>query len=111
MKNTINKTICKGKIVLIINENKIDDNLTNKILEFTKKSKKIGLNMKNVKSISSEKFIISLLKNKFKLFNLNSEVLLYLFLIIKKGSLKSFICEKDFIDNKRELIKRSFLVA
>ena len=111
MKNTINKTICKGKIVLIINDNKIDDNLTNKILEFTKKSKKIGLNMKNVKSISSEKFIISLLKNKFKLFNLNSEVLLYLFLIIKKGSLKSFICKKDFIDNKRELIKRSFLVA
>ena len=67
--------------------------------------------MKNVQTIKSKKFIISLLENKFKLFNLKNEILTYLSIILKDGYLKSYINKNDFIKNKRELIKRRFLVA
>ena len=51
------------------------------------------------------------MKNKIKLFNLQSEVLTYFALILKDGFLKSYINYSDFKDDKRELIKRHFLVA
>ncbi len=105
------KTIYKNKIIITINKNKIDDNLTEEITKITKKHQIIGLDMKNVISINSKKFIEFLLTDKFKLFNLKNEVLLYISIILKEGSLKSYISKDDFIENKRELIKRRFLVA
>ena len=100
-----------NKNILIINSEIIDDALTCRILKIIKNRKKIGLDMKNVQTIKSKKFIISLLENKFKLFNLKNEILTYLSIILKDGYLKSYINKNDFIKNKRELIKRRFLVA
>ena len=105
------KQIQKKEIVLIVDEISIDDVLVDRILNFSSSFRKIGLDMKNVKTISSEKFISSLLKNKFRLFNLQSEVLAYLAIVLKDGFLKSHINKIDFHENKRELVKRSFLVA
>ena len=105
------KQIQKKEIVLIVDEISIDDVLVDRILNFSSSFRKIGLDMKNVKTISSEKFISSLLKNKFRLFNLQSEVLAYLAIVLKDGFLKSHINKSDFHENKRELVKRSFLVA
>ena len=94
-----------------INCETIDDNfmtvLNSKINLFSN----IGLDMKNVKSINSKKFIESILNNKFKLFNLKNEVLIYLSLVIKNGYLKAFLNEQDFKENKREFIKRNFKIA
>ena len=105
------KQIQKKEIVLIVDEISIDDVLVDRILKFSSSFRKIGLDMKYVKTISSEKFISSLLKNKFRLFNLQSEVLAYLAIVLKDGFLKSHINKSDFHENKRELVKRSFLVA
>ncbi len=105
------QSIYKNKIILIINNTKIDDNLANKIIEMTKKYQIIGLDMKNVNSINSKKFVITLLDDKLKLFNLQNEVLAYISIILKEGSLKSYMNKNDFINNKRELIKRRFLIA
>ena len=107
----IKQIVQKKEIVLIVDEASIDDVLTAKILKFSSSFKRIGLDMKNVKTISSEKFISSLLENKIRLFNLQSEVLAYLAIVLKDGFLKSHISINDFHENKRELVKRSFLVA
>lgn len=105
------KTTHKNKIILTINKSKIDDDIVDNILKATKNHQTIGLDMKNVITINSKKFINLLLTNKFKLFNLQSEILMYISIILKEGSLKSYINKNDFIENKRELIKRRFLVA
>ncbi len=105
------KAICKNEIVYIINSNCINDGIIDLIISNSKGSKKIGLDMKNVSCIKSQKFINCLTSNKFKLFNLKSEVLTYLALILKDGFLKSHMNFEDFQNNKRELVKRRFLVA
>ena len=105
------KTTHKNKIILTINKSKIDDDIVDNILKATKNHQTIGLDMKNVITINSKTFINLLLTNKFKLFNLQSEILMYISIILKEGSLKSYINKNDFIENKRELIKRRFLVA
>ncbi len=67
--------------------------------------------MSRVQSINSPILINQLLANKIKLFNPTSEVLAYLSIILKDGFLKSYINYSDFSENKRELIKRHFLIA
>ena len=67
--------------------------------------------MSMVQNINSPLLVEYLLQNKIKLFNLQSEVLTYFAIILKDGFLKSFINYSDFKNNKRELIKRNFLVA
>lgn len=105
------KTIHKKEIVFFINTKIIDDNLINQIILQVQDDKKIGLDMSMVQNINSPLLIKYLLQNKIKLFNLQSEVLTYLSIILKDGFLKSFINYSDFKENKRELIKRKFLVA
>lgn len=105
------RTICKGKIVLIIENETIDDNITKEILSNIHPTKKIGLDMKGVKTIKSKEFIKNLILCKFYLFNLTSELLCYLSLIIKDGFLKSFINKSDFIFEKRELKRRKFITV
>lgn len=105
------KTIYKNKIVFILDTDFIDDNIVDKIIIAMEKNKKAGLDLKKVKKINSTKFISHLLENKFKLFNLNSEVLTYLSLTLKDGCLKSYMNFEDFNQNKRELVRRRFLVA
>ncbi len=105
------KTIHKKEIVFFINTKIIDDNLINQIISQIQDDKKIGLDMSMVQNIDSPLLIKYLLQNKIKLFNLQSEVLTYLSIILKDGFLKSFINYSDFKENKRELIKRKFLVA
>ena len=105
------KTIYKKEIVFIINEKVIDDNLACQIISQVSPIKKIGLDVSNVENINSPILIENLLNNKIKLLNPKSEVLAYLALILKDGFLKSYINYSDFKCNKRELIKRNFLVA
>ena len=102
------KTAFKNKIVFKIKKEIIDDNLTKKILSRISKNKKTGLDMSFVKAIQSKLFINALLKNQFKLFNLKSEILTYLCLILKDGFLRSYMNINDFEQNKRELVKRKF---
>ena len=105
------KTIYKKQIVFTINDSVIKDTTVNSILSCKINSKKIGINMKNVKCINSKKFIKCLIENNFKLYNLNSEVLAYLAIVLKDGFLKSHMSLEDLSENKRELVKRHFLVA
>lgn len=106
-----NQTIYKKEVVFLINENFVDDMLALEIIKNIPSNKKIGLDMSNVQNVDSPILIKYLLENKIKLFNLQSEVLTYFSLILKDGFLKSFINYSDFSQNKRELIKRRFLVA
>ena len=108
---TLQKTICNNKIVFNIDQNFVDDILVQEILEKVEKNKTIGINMQNVQNINSPLFLECLIKNKFKLFNLQSEILAYLAISLKDGFLKSYASYSDFSDNKRELFKRRFLVA
>ena len=105
------KTIYKNEMVFIINQDMIDDILMHEIIKNIPKNKKIGLDMKNVQNLNSPILINQLLENKIKLFNPSSEILTYLAIILKDGFLKSYINYTDFSKNKRELIKRRFLVA
>lgn len=105
------KTIYRNEIVFIINQDVVDDILVHEIIQNCPKNKKIGLDMSHVQSINSPILINQLLTNKIKLFNPTSEVLVYLSIILKDGFLKSYINYSDFKENKRELIKRHFLVA
>lgn len=105
------RTIYKNEIVFVINQDVVDDILMHEILKNIPKNKKIGLDMNKVQSIDSPALIKQLLENKIKLFNPTSEVLTYLSIILKDGFLKSYINYSDFSENKRELIKRRFLVA
>jgi len=100
----------KSKTVIFIENRIIDDDITFNILN-SFKNKKLGLDMSNVESINSKLFIKSLLSDKFKLFNLQNETLTYLSLILKEGALKSYINKSDFMEEKRELIRRKFFIA
>ena len=105
------KTIYENEIVFVINNELIDDNLACQIISQIPAKKKIGLDMSKVEIVNSPILIEYLLKNKIKLFNLQSEVLTYFALILKDGFLKSYMNYSDFKSNKRELIKRRFLIA
>ena len=105
------KTIHKKEIVFVINEKFIDDTLACQIISQIPSKKRTGLDMGQVESVNSPILINYLLENKIKLFNLKSEVLAYFALVLKDGFLKSYINYSDFSQNKRELIKRHFLVA
>ncbi len=105
------ETIQNKEIVLVIDEKIIDDNFCEKILNKIQNNKKIGLDMTKVQDICSQKFISCLINNKFRLFNLQSELLAYLAIVLKDGFLKSYINYEDFSKNKRELIKRHLLIT
>jgi hypothetical protein len=105
------KTIHKNELVFVINEKKVDDILACQIISQIPLKKRVGLDMSQVLDIDSPILIDYLLQNKIKLFNLKSEVLAYLSLILKDGFLKSYINYSDFSQDKRELIKRKFLIA
>lgn len=94
-----------------INQETIDNNIIEKIMSKTNDKKRVGFDMRNVKTIKSDKFIEYLLKNKIKLFNVQNEVLVYLAIILKDGFLKSYINFDDFNLDRRELIKRKFKTA
>ncbi|MBQ8635817.1 hypothetical protein IJ425_06665 [bacterium] len=105
------KTKHKNNVVFVINQKTIDNELMQGILLDLGNSQKIGFDMTFVQNINSPILIKYLLEDKIKLFNLQSEVLTYLALILKDGFLKSHINFSDFKNNKRELIKRHFLIA
>lgn len=105
------KKISKHDITFIIENECLDDVMMNEILSENFYSKRVGLDMSKVRNVNSPLLIKCLLENKIKLFNLNSEVLAYFALILKDGFLKSYINYSDFSENKREFIKRHFLVA
>jgi len=105
------KQFVDNEIVYIINDDVIEDSLVRKIMHDIKSKYKIGLDMKNVKSLCSSLFIKYLNDNKYKLYNLQNEVLLYLSITLKNGNLKSHMNFKDFKYNKRELIRRRFIVT
>ena len=101
----------ENEIVFVINNKTVDDNIVTDIFCHIDCDKKIGFDLKNVENINSPLFIKKLLQGDFKLFNLKSEVLAYLALILKDGFLKSHINYFDFKENKRELIRRKLFVA
>lgn len=101
----------RNNIIFVIDNEIIDDNICASIVSEISPDKKAGLDMKHVNKIEGQNFIKYLLQNKYKLFNLRSEVLAYLAIILKDGILKSFMSADDFYENKRELIKRKFLVV
>lgn len=105
------RAIYKKEIVFFIYKEVLDDSLLRKILSSAALNKKVGLDMKNVKVIESELFFDCLREDKFKLFNLNSEILAYLSIIFKSGFLKTFMNYKDFSNNKRELFKRNLKIV
>ena len=70
----------------------------------------IALDMSNVEEIRSFVFIEALQKNKFRLINVQTEVLTYLSLVLKNGFLKTYINKEDLLNNKRELLRRRFLI-
>lgn len=105
------KKTTKHEIIFKINNEYLDDFLIKEILSENLASKKVGLDMSNVQNVNSPLLIKCLIENKIKLFNLKSEVLTYFALILKDGFLKSYINYSDFSENKRELVKRHFLVA
>ena len=105
------KTKHKNNVVFVINQKTIDNELMQGILLDLGNSQKIGFDMTFVQNINSPILIKYLLEDKIKLFNLQSEVLTYLALILKDGFLKSHINFSDFKNNKRELINRHFLIA
>ena len=105
---TFSKQFSEDKIVYIIDDEIIKDSLIEKIIDDINPAYKIGLDMKNVKTLSSSLFIKYLTDNRYKLYNLQNEVLTYLSLIIKDGKLKSYMNFSDFKNDKRELIRRKF---
>lgn len=106
----ITKTIYDNEIVFFVNKEIIDDSVVEKIISNSNKNKKIAIDLKKVKTIKSNFFIDCLIKNKFKLFNLESEVLTYLSLTLESGFLKSYLNYEDFHLNRREFVKRRFVV-
>ncbi len=101
----------KNAVIFLINCEIIDDYFMTDFEKNINSSDRIGLDMKNVKTIKSFKFIKLLGLNKFKLFNLSSEMLAFIMLISKGGYLKAYVNEQDFNQNKREFIKRKFLIV
>ncbi len=106
-----NKTINENGIIFTIENNIIDDKLCELIVSELSLNMKAGIDMRHVNKIKGKKFTKYLLENKYKLFNIKNEVLTYLAIILKDGVLKSFMSKDDFFENKRELIKRKFLVV
>lgn len=106
----ITKNTLKSNIFTIETE-VINDSVVEELLTLKIKNKVLGLDMKNVVSIKSQKFVDYLLNNKVKLINLDSGVLAYLAIVIKDGFLRTYVSFNDFKENKRELIKRHFLIA
>ena len=72
-----------------------------------------GTNRMNIYTLRSANFGFAkyLLENKYKLYNIKSEILTYLAIVLKDGPLKSFMNREDFFENKRELIRRRFIVV
>jgi len=105
------KTIYKNEIVFIIDEKIVDDSLIKKILKEIKPQQKVGLNMKKVESVNSKYLLKGLIENKFKLFNLKNEIIMYLAIILKDGFLKSYMNIDDFKNNKRELFRRKLYIV
>ena len=105
------KQLSGNEIVYIINDKIIEDKIIKKIIKDINPDYKIGFDMRNVKSLSSALFLKYLNCNKYKLYNLQNEVLTYLSIVIKSGRLKSYMNYEDFKNNKRELIKRRFSVV
>lgn len=101
----------KNKTILSINCEIIDDDVMIKLNDIIDKFSNIGLDMKMVKTIKSKKFIKLLKADRFKLFNLQNQILTYLMLITKNGFLKSYLNEIDFCKDKREFIKRRLLIT
>lgn len=106
-----NKINLDNEIIFILKNEVIDNFLTKKIISQIDKNCHVGLDMTRVRHIKSQYFIKCLIKNKFKLYNLQNEVLTYLALVLKDNSLKSFMNLSDFRENKRELVKRRFRIA
>ena len=100
----------KNKTIIFIKNKIINDKTTLDVLSKSK-NKKLGLDMSCVETIYSNLFVVSLFLNKFNLFNLKNEVLIYLSLILKENNLKSYVNEFDFQENKRELVRRKFFIA
>ncbi len=105
------KQFIENKIVYIISEEIVDDTLIDSIAEDINLKHKVCIDMKNVKSLNSPKFIKYLNSNMYKLCNLQNEVLTYLAIVIKDGKLKSYMNFNDFKDDKRELIRRRFVLT
>lgn len=105
------KQFIENKIVYVISDEIIEDSLIDSIVNDIKQKHKVCLDMKNVKSLHSSKFIQYLNNNMYKLYNLQNEVLTYLSIVIKDGKLKSYMNFEDFKDDKRELIRRRFIVT
>lgn len=105
------KNYGKDENVFVINEHLIDEKIAKKIIKNIKPNVRTGLDMKKVKTLNSRLFIQSLIDNKFKLYNLNSELMIYLSLILKDGKLHSYINFEDFSKDKREFIRRKFVVV
>lgn len=101
----------KNKTIFSINCEIIDENFMTIFNHAAESFSNVGVDMKNVKTVKSKKFIELLASNKFKLFNLQNEILIYLLLIMDNGFLKSYLNESDFHLDKREFVKRRFLVA
>jgi len=105
------KTIYCNKIIFTVKSEIIDDNICASIISELSENEKAGINMEHVNKIEGKKFTEYLIKNRYKLFNMQSEVLAYLSIILKDGLLKTFMNKEDFIKNKRELIRRRFVVV
>jgi len=105
------KIIKDNEIIFMIENEIIDDQLCESIVSELSCGKKAGIDMGHVNKIEGKNFTKYLLENKYKLFNIKNEVLTYLAIVLKEGSLKSFMSKEDFFENKRELIKRKFLVV
>ena len=101
----------KDELIFIINEEVIQDSLIEKVVNQIKPKYKIGLDMKKVKALNSDLFIKYLINNKFKLYNLQNDVITYLSMILKNGNLKSYLNFEDFKNNKRELVRRRFSIV
>lgn len=105
------RTIHKKNIVYKINCKILDDSIVQNIIQDCKSKKRIGIDLSLVETIDSELFLDCLNKNKFKLYNLRNEVLVYLSIVLKDGFLKSYLNYKDFSLDKRELFKRRLQVV
>ncbi len=104
------KTTDNKEVVLVLDKEIIDNDFVDEIISQIDPKRRLGLDMSRVKTIKSFAFIKHLLNDKFRLFNIQSEVLAYLSLVLGGGFLKSYVNQSDFSQNKRELIRRHFLV-
>lgn len=105
------KEIFKDEVIYNINSEIIDEKITDEIIKSINPDLKTGLNMANVSSITSKKFVKYLYENKFKLFNIQSELLSFISLVLKDNFLKTYMNKSDFINDKRELFKRRLYIV